>query len=371
METIPLMVRRLVATEQNCNFVHYYPSFCELMAAPLSLATSAFADSITADGPADETRAAAATAAAASANAAYKVVYDVMRVRDGRILFKQSYAERFTHSLALAAPAHAFPANLQQTLQERLQRYVGAPGVHHDGVHEQNLKIVAWLPDDDSAAAATSPTPVLFFLPTSSYPAEAMYHDGAKLGFLYHAHRVNPNAKVAQTALRDRANAYQKDNGIFEVLLVHDSTDHYLVPEGSRSNYVLQRRDGTWWCSAEEDILVGITLKTTCRVMEACGLGTVQHGKLTLKDVLECKSLYMLGTSPTIMPVQSVLLYRDDETRRCFEEAVRALSVDVAGSGCNAIVKMDNDARAELRIPVDLELAPRLRAQYFTEAASS
>jgi branched-chain amino acid aminotransferase len=359
MEAIPLVVRRLVVAEQSCNFVHFYHSFCDLAASPEVIITSVF------------TEAAADMDVAPTADATsheYSIVYDVMRSRDGRILFKQSYAERFAHSLALAAPAHSFPKWLQQMLQARLQNYIDAPGVYYSGVTEQNVKIVSWLVGDASGA---SPIPVLFLLSKSSYPAEAMYRDGAKLGFLYDAHRVNPNAKVAQTALRDRASAYQKQNDIFEVLLVHSAADNYLVPEGSRSNYLLQRRDGTWWCSAEEDILVGITLKTTYRVVEACGLGRVQHGKLNLKDIFECKSLYMLGTSPTIMPVQSVLLYKDDETRRCFEAAVRALDVDLTNAAYNAVQQSDDGTKAKLLIPVDGKLAPQLRAQYFAEATSS
>ncbi|KAL7696195.1 Amino-transferase class IV [Lotmaria passim] len=365
MEGIPLVVCRLVAAEQSCNLVHYFPSFCDLSASPEVITV------------AELTEAAMVEAAAASPHHcydttkedAYKVVYDVMRVRNGRILFLQSYAERFTHSLALAAPAHTFPTGLQQCLQARLQQYINAPGVLHDGVTEQNVKIVSWLLD---GAAGTSPIPVLFLLPKSFYPAELMYREGAKLGFLYDAHRVNPNAKVAQTTLRDRANAYEKQNDLFEVLLVHDAADHFLVTEGSRSNYLLQRRDGTWWCSAEEDILVGITLKTTYRVIAACGLGTVQHGKLNMKDVLECQSLYMLGTSPTIMPVRSILLYKDDDTRRRFEEAVKELGVELAGPECNVIQPSSGDGgKAELCLLVDAQLASKLRAQYFAEAASS
>ncbi|KPA82293.1 hypothetical protein ABB37_03398 [Leptomonas pyrrhocoris] len=355
MERIPLIVRRLVAAEQHCNFVHYYLSFCDLSASPQVMETSKFSDAVTAD------------SAVEGAQPEYKLVYDVMRSRDGRILFRQLYAERFAHSLALVAPDHVFPAELLQVLQDRLQLYIDAPGVYYTGVTEQNVKIVSWLLD---GAAAASPIPAILMLPKSSYPPAAMYHDGAKLGFLYDAHRANPNAKVAQTALRNRAEAFQKENGLFEVLLVHSAADGFLVPEGSRSNYLLQRRDGTWWCSAEEDIVVGITLKATYRVLEACGLGSVHHRKLNLKDVLECKSLYMLGTSPTILPVQSLLLYKSDDTRRCFDEATQALGVDLTTGLCHAIHRTDDGCRAELVIPVDAELAPRLRTQYIKEAES-
>ncbi|KPI90491.1 hypothetical protein ABL78_0421 [Leptomonas seymouri] len=355
MESIPVVVRRLVAAEQSCNAVHYYPSFCDLSASPQVMETSTFSE-------------ASSDSAIEGTQPEYKLVYDVMRSRNRRILFRRLYAERFTHSLTLAAPAYSFPAELPQVLERRLQQYVDAPGVYFSGVTEQNVKVVSWLLE---STAGTSCIPVIFMLPKSSYPSESMYRDGAKLGFLYNAHRTNPNAKVAQTYLRDRANAYAKVSGIFEVLLVRSAAGGFLVPEGSRSSYLLQRRDGTWWCSEEEDILVGITLQATYRVIEACGLGSVQHGKLNLKDILECRSLYMLGTSPTIMPVHSVLLYMDADTRRCFEEAVESLGVDLASADCNTVRRSDDKSRAEILLPVDAKLAQRLRAQYFAEDASS
>nr|CAJ2471984.1 unnamed protein product [Leishmania braziliensis] len=354
MEHIPLVVRRMVAVEQSCGFVHFFPSFCDASAAPLVIKTEAFSSDVASDAVDD-------------AAPAYQFVYDVMRSRNGHILFKQSYAERFMRSLTLAVPTHAFSAELQSLIQSRLQAYIEAPGVYLDGATEKNVKLLSWVP---TAAASTNqaetlPIPVIVMLAKSSYPAESLYHEGAKLGLLFNAHRINPNAKVAQMGLRDRANAYLAENHVYEVLLVHDAADAYLVPEGSRSNYLLQKSDGTWWCSAEEDILVGITLKTAYRVLQACGLGSVQHAKLTLKDILESKSLYILGTSPTIMPVQSVLLYKDAETRGYYEEAVRALGA-TAGS-----VKQVSDDKAEILIPMNEELATTLRAQYFAEAASS
>ncbi|CAC9539071.1 conserved hypothetical protein [Leishmania infantum JPCM5] len=354
MERIPLVVRRMVATEQNCAFVHFFASFADVSATPLAIETKAF-------------RSAAAGGAADDAEPAYQLVYDVMRSRNGHILFKKSYAERFTHSLTLAAPALALPAELQSLVQSRLQAYIESPGVYLDGVTEKNVKLLSWIPATGASTkqAEAFPIPVIIMLAKSSYPSESMYREGAKLGLLFNAHRINPNAKVAQMGLRDRANAYLTENGVYEVLLVHDAADAYLVPEGSRSNYLLQKSDGTWWCSAEEDILVGITLKTTYRVVQACGLGSVQHAKLTLKDILESKLLFILGTSPTIMPVQSVLLYGDSETRRFYEEAVRALGA-TAGT-----VQQVSDAKAELLFPVNVELAAALRTQYFAEAASS
>lgn len=354
MERIPLVVRRMVAAEQSCGFVHFFASLADASATPLVIEAKAFSS-------------AAAGGAADDAAPTYQLVYDVMRSRNGHILFKKSYAERFTHSLALAAPVHALPAQLRSLVQSRLQAYIESPGVYLDGATERNVKLLSWIP---ATAASTTqeeafPIPGIVMLVKSSYPSESMYREGAKLGLLFNAHRTNPNAKVAQMGLRDRANAYLAENDVYEVLLVHDAADAYLVPEGSRSNYLLQKSDGTWWCSAEEDILVGITLKTTYRVVQACGLGSVQHAKLTLKDILESKSLFILGTSPTIMPVQSVLLYRDTETRRLYEEAVRGLGT-TAGT-----VQQVSDDKAELLFPVNVELAAALRAQYFAEAASS
>ncbi|KAG5493975.1 hypothetical protein JKF63_01807 [Porcisia hertigi] len=353
MDTIPLVVRRLVAAEQSCGFVHFFSSLCDASATPLAIKGEAFH-------PID------AGVAADDASPEYQIVYDVMRSKNGTVLFKQSYAERFVNSLSLVRPTRTLQAEMQSLVELRLQAYVRSPGVYLNNVTEQNLKILSWFPVDTASTdpAEALPVPTIVMLVKSFYPAESMYREGARIGLLFDSYRVSPSAKIAQTELRARANAYMAANNVYEVLLVHDATSAYLVPEGSRSNYLLQRSDGTMWCSATEDILVGITLKTMCRVLPASGLGSVQHAKLTLKDILECKALYILGTTPTIMPVQTVLLYSDTKTRRFYEEAVSALGAMVGS------VQQVSDDRLQLVLPVNVDQAAALRARYFEEAAS-
>lgn len=378
MELLPLVVRDLIAAEHQCTVAFLYRQLDQssgVAASPvvLSLADLAACDSA---GGSTESR----------PEKDWKIVYDVMRVRHGSILFKKLYAQRFAESMRLTFQGNRLLSSpLEEIIEARLQQYLGTDGVFPASVTEQNLKIVSWLPPptaptpgtstSTNTAAAASPLlggdiPMLLFLARSAYPSEESYVSGVKMGLLFNARRVNPNAKVAQSELRTRANYCITQNGLFEVLLVHSTADRCLVPEGSRSNFLLQKGDGSFWCSEEVDILVGVTLKTTYRVVEACGLGQVHHSKLTLLDLVECRSLFMLGTSPTIMPVQSLLLYHDAETQQRFDEAARTCGIDFSFIKDRVTISSDGSS-ATLHLAVDPELARRLRMQYFQEAANS
>ncbi|CAD2214972.1 Amino-transferase class IV, putative [Angomonas deanei] len=183
------------------------------------------------------------------------------------------------------------------------------------------------------------------------------------MGLLFDALREDPNLKTLQVDLRSRAVALQKANSVFEVLLVHP--DDYLVTEGSRSNFLLVSPSNVLQCSLEKDILIGVTLKKAKVAAEKRGLGDVVHQRLTLKEVLEAKSILMLGTSPGVLPVRRILLYKGDADKQKFEHMVKRLALP--DTLMKRIVKV-SDVEAFIDYEVQNDTVKNLIEGYTAEA---
>lgn len=293
----------------------------------------------------------------------WKLLYDVMRVHEGRVHFWKPHLDRIASSYAAVTGAPMSAAalgHIGNCIQDYLKTAV--PNVPGD----INVKIISWWRPGAASAPVTEP-PALIYYMNSFFPPASWYEAGAHMALLYDARRENPSAKVVQAPLRARATQLQKEAGVFEVLLVHDAADEYLVPEGSRSNYLLVDDKGAVECSEEADILVGTTLRAMRPAIAATeGLAPVSHRRLTLRDLLcRARSLLMLGTSPGALPIKQVQLYRDEAGRRRLERALQDLGLtlerdcprvrvhvagDDGGASCEALLELDVKSDAVTRV---------------------
>nr|CCC90113.1 conserved hypothetical protein [Trypanosoma congolense IL3000] len=319
------------------------------------------------------------------------LLYDLMRVRQGKIMFEADHLNRIRQNCALAAPVADVDVGVREYEDDDLlSGYINAIGQSlkefvQDNSWENgdvNLKFVTWGQPSQFADCHTKEKrseafldlPYAIYYVGSFFPPEKWYSDGTRFAILYDAHRHTPNAKIMQLALRERAKSLQKVTGAFEVLMVSDSARHYLVPEGSRSNYLIARDDGSVLCSLEEDILVGITLRATRRAAAAAGLPPIQHQRLLLGDICMSRNIAMLGTSPGILPVKEIQFYYDEESKQQFltamddylqraenEESVRA---SIAATR-DAILAEGGLRRLE---SPQCDILKRLRAAYEAEA---
>lgn len=263
----------------------------------------------------------------------WQLVYDVMRVRQNRVMFEKDHIQRICESYAMALSFKqktnvGMTLSVEKVLLEKIQQYIFyyKPNMKED----INLKFITWLPPRGDRSCSAMEWEeflrdfvfVLYFV-KSFFPPVEWYSNGARLSLLYNAERHKPNAKILQTSLRSRAKALQESTGAFEVLLVRGETDNYLVPEGSRSNYLLLTSDGSLLCSMEKDILVGITLQAVKRATQAIGMAPIKHQSLSLGDICAAEALAILGTSISVLPVREVQVYHDEESKRIFMAALR------------------------------------------------
>lgn len=359
---IPEEVRRVIQADADCTTVYY----CASPAAP----PVPFCVHVLETAPAPPP-------SSSAPGVHYKLVYDVMRVHQHKVMLFRPHVDRIATSYR-SVTGEELPSAVLEDIPKAIQTYLAdpqsRPGASDPHAPDQNLKLMAWLspsppadPVTDGALPEAAFPFVLFFM-KSFFPPESWYTTGTELALLFNAARENPNAKVVQANLRARAKGLQVAADVYEVLLVHDASDGYLIPEGSRSNYLLVTQDNTLLCSSAEDILIGITLKATEAAAVRAGLGTVHHRKLTLKDLCESRSCVMLGTSPGTLPVRQIVLYHDAESKAQFEAAAAFCGVDAASLKNVRVMTANPHPKAVLEFDVQNEALTRLRTAYMEES---
>lgn len=292
------------------------------------------------------------------------LIYDVMRTCETKILFKGPHMKRIYSGLRLALNDHAlhtssqltdktecFPSCILRYVEAALTSYLNHPEVRAaQPLRECNLKWVAWVtrsvssPSSDSEAATDREDGVQlepshphltvnYFICyiRSFYPPPEWYQTGARLGVLYEAARHHPNMKIVQGYIARRSAAQQQERHVYDTLLVNPSVLNFIIPEGSKSNYLLLTHENRFLCSDKEDILVGVTLQSVTEVIQEAGLGTVIHQKLYLRDLVEAKSVISLGTSPGVLPIREIVLYKEG----CDVEKTQCEAAAKAGGGVN------------------------------------
>ncbi len=213
-----------------------------------------------------------------------KTIYEVIRVIDGVALFLEDHFLRLQKSmriqqLALRMSLAEFKRNMEELCLKNQQS---------DG----NVKFVYSIFRSEEHWAFS-------FIP-HSYPTKADYENGVPAGLLF-AERQNPNAKVVQQEIRDKANQMMAQNSLYEVLLVDRDGK---ITEGSRSN-VFFVKSGMFYTAPASMILEGITRQKVLNCLRELGFAVVE--KAVLKDEIDdFDAAFLTGTSPKVLPIRSI-----------------------------------------------------------------
>lgn len=221
-------------------------------------------------------------------------LYEVIRVIEGIPIFLEDHLDRLFESARLTGMNHLPDAvSLAAMIKNFITTQKKATG---------NIKLSFSFND-----LSTAPKDELTFIP-HSYPSQEEYSNGVKVGLLY-ADRPIPNAKIQNTAIRERANQAISVNEVFEVLLI-DSEGN--ITEGSRSN-VFFIKNGTLFSSPGDKILRGITW---IKVLQICGTAGIQviEAAIPANKIDQYEAAFLTGTSPKLLPISSIdqLAYNTD-----------------------------------------------------------
>lgn len=206
-------------------------------------------------------------------------IYEVLRVIDGVPLFLEDHFTRFFHSAQLAGKNIRFSEMQIRSVLNNL--------IEQNQILEGNILISCKIH-------------LLAYFIQHNYPTPEMYCEGVVCGILK-AERDNPNAKVFQTTVRQKADEMLAKNSFYEVLLVDL---HGFVTEGSRSNVFFVKGEQIFTPPGKQ-VLLGITRQKILEIARFLQIEVVEKA-IQFSDLQYFDSAFITGTSPKILPVRQI-----------------------------------------------------------------
>jgi len=229
-----------------------------------------------------------------------KIIYEVLRVIDGKPIFLENHFKRMENSFKLIG-------------QEAVLIYEEVSNKIYDVIKienklEGNIKITYEVHSKELK---------IFFI-EHSYPSNEMYENGVKT-ILYFGERENPNAKIVNENLRDKINKEIKDNSAYEAILV-DSNGY--ITEGSRSN-IFMVNGNKLLTSPVKSVLPGITRGEVIDLAKKIKI-EVEEVEYKYLDVNKLEGAFISGTSPKVLPIKSI----NDIILDCNNSIIRRLMLE-------------------------------------------
>jgi len=210
------------------------------------------------------------------------IIYEVIRVIEGKPLFCDAHYDRMVNSCRLSNTE--FKIN-KDSLEKNIELLIKV-----NKFREGNLKITFKGKEEVLR---------IFFI-KHSYPTADMYDLGVKT-ILYHGERTNPNAKIINNDFRKDVQEKIKEANAFEAILVNRDNN---ITEGSKSNIFLIKND-VLFTSRVELVLPGVTRTEIIKVARKNNIKVVE--KNINRDTLEeYDASFISGTSPNILPISEV-----------------------------------------------------------------
>lgn len=224
-------------------------------------------------------------------------IYEVLRVKDGIPLFLEDHLQRLKKSAEIAQQKIPYS---EKRIEELLYILIETNKVSEGNIlisYEISMKA--------------------FFI-SHSYPTEEMYKSGVVCGIL-DAERENPNAKVFQAAVRQKANKMIEEKGFYEVLLA-DANGH--ITEGSRSN-VFFVHDEKIVTTPGSKVLLGITRQKAIELAGMLNIDVVEK-EISYNELQKFEAVFLTGTSPKILPIQQINIFEFNTSESILRKIMNA-----------------------------------------------
>jgi branched-chain amino acid aminotransferase len=212
-------------------------------------------------------------------------IYEVIRIIDKTPLFFSSHLERLNKGLQ-----KSFNRQIDaQSLCEKIKKIV-TDGMLTNG----NIKVVFYETSDKVLHSIVHAIP-------HTYPTPENYKSGISTQLLF-AERMNPQLKIWQSELREKANKLIDKTIAYEVLLVNKQGN---ITEGSRSN-VLFIKDNTIISPIESSILSGITRKHIIELINNQSQLRYIEQEINISILHQFDAAFITGTSLHILPIKTI-----------------------------------------------------------------
>ena len=211
-----------------------------------------------------------------------KIIYEVLRVINGKPIFLETHLERMKNSFELINKEFKFSYDEISMEINNL--------IKTEKKSEGNIKITY----------AVNENILRMFFIEHSYPSFEMYEYGVKT-ILYFGERENPNAKIVNENFREKVNNEIKDKNAYEAILVDKNG---YITEGSKSN-IFMVKDDELLTSPTKAVLPGVTRGEIIKIAEKLGI-KIKEVEYKYSDIDKLDGMFISGTSPKVLPIKSV-----------------------------------------------------------------
>ena len=211
-----------------------------------------------------------------------KIIYEVLRVVEGKAIFLESHLIRMKNSFELIG--EKFTLNYEEIISKidelikKENKFEGNIKITYE-IHKKMLRI---------------------FFVEHSYPSIPMYENGVET-ILYFGERENPNAKIVNENFREKINKEIKDRNVYEAILI-DANGY--ITEGSRSN-IFMIKDNKLLTSPTKAVLPGVTRGEIIKLAAKLQI-EINEVQYKYSDIKKLDGMFISGTSPKILPIKLV-----------------------------------------------------------------
>ncbi|MBU2512337.1 aminotransferase class IV [bacterium] len=215
-----------------------------------------------------------------------KSIYEVIRLINAVPLFFEEHIQRMQRSCEILGTLFPFSTFL---IQDQIQLLI-----HRSRQKQGNIKLVY-----GQLKKGETTSLLLTFIP-HFYPSDDMYRNGVRTT-LFRTERVIPNVKLSKEKPKALNRLIDVEGGYFEVLMVNSRG---VITEGSRSNLFFIKGD-TLHTSPESDVLPGITRNKVIKILKNNHF-KLKQTRIHKNSLTDFDALFLTGTSPGVLPVNSV-----------------------------------------------------------------
>ena len=211
-----------------------------------------------------------------------RVVYEVIRIIDGKPLFLENHLDRMKNSFKLINEEFSLAYD---EINNKIKKVIETKNTING-----NIKLTY----------GTNEKVLNIFFIEHSYPSDEMYEKGVKT-ILYFGERENPNAKIINQSFREKVTNEIEKNNSYEAILVDRNG---YITEGSKSNLFMVK-DGVLLTSPLKSVLPGVTRGEIIKVAKQYGI-EIKEVEYKYSEISKLDGMFISGTSPKILPINQV-----------------------------------------------------------------
>lgn len=213
-----------------------------------------------------------------------EIVYEVVKIIDGKPLFWDEHIERIYLSFA--------KIGIELPIDKEVFTNGAKKIVANDQMLNNNIKIVIGKFSDHIN--------ILIYNIKSNYPADEIKESGVKVK-AFNYERINPGAKVINLNYKKEVSKFIVNNNIFEAILVDKKG---VITEGSRSN-VFFIKDRCIYTPSSSSVLLGITRMKLLELFSNLDL-EIKEIDISLDGLSNYDGVFLSGTSINALAIYSV-----------------------------------------------------------------